>query len=192
MAQKRMALEPYKAKKCIFHAIRYIVFALQVVEHGRIIDYSAANYYLKEILEYPSSKWEDLKAAFHKPVFCKLRDELFSRARYQELYSRMHTEVEVYSHLFNTRDSIAFLGSDIRVLESTPRQIVADPSSSLKTVQFIREHGLQKLRDSLHVRVLPHSQRPNIIHLLPTVRWTTIISGVSFLLIDSRNLDLLS
>lgn len=171
MAQKRMQFEPYKAKKCIFHAIRYIIFALQVVEHGRIIDYSAANHYLKDILEYPSSEWEDLKAAFQKPIFIKLRDELFGKVRYHELYSRMEMDTEVYAHLFNTRDKLRFLGSDIRSLDTMSKQPVGetDAAGALEIVRYLRDHDLQSLRDLFKIRVLPHSNYAHIIHLSPTV-----------------------
>lgn len=179
MAQKRMTLEPYKAKKCIFHAIRYIVFALQVVEHGKVVDYSAANHYLKEIMDHPSSEWEGLKAAFQKPVFFKLRGEFFNKARYHELYSRMDVEAEVHAHLFNPRDKAAFLASDIDKLNhlattgsTAPdgeEESSADPSGLLETVRFLREQGVQQLRQRYHLRVLPHSQHANIIHLAPTI-----------------------
>jgi hypothetical protein len=73
MAKKRMSKEPYKAKKlqgyfeiltvnrCIFHGLRYLTFAIQVVQHQRIIDYSAANHFLEAIKKFPSDKWEELK-----------------------------------------------------------------------------------------------------------------------------------
>jgi len=158
---------------------RYIVFALQVVEHGKVVDYSAANHYLKEIMDHPSSEWEDLKAAFQKPVFFKLRDEFFNKARYHELYSRMDVEAEVHAHLFNPRDKAAFLASDIGKLNhlattgSSPpggeEESSTDPSGLLETVRYLREHGVQQLRQRYHLRVLPHSQHANIIHLAPTV-----------------------
>ena len=158
-------------------AARYIVFALQVVEHGKVVDYSAANHYLKKIMDHPSSEWEDLKAAFQKPVFFKLRDEFFNKARYHELYSRMDVEAEVHAHLFNPRDKAAFLASDIGKLNhlattgsTPPDESSADPSGLLETVRYLREHGVQQLRQRYHLRVLPHSQHANIVHLAPTVR----------------------
>jgi hypothetical protein len=35
--------EVYKGKKELVHAVRYVLFATQIVEHGRITDFSAAN-----------------------------------------------------------------------------------------------------------------------------------------------------
>lgn len=64
MAHRRMQAEPYKvsppaldspqAKKCLFHGLRYLNFALQLLRHGAIVDYSLANHYLKEIMSHPS------------------------------------------------------------------------------------------------------------------------------------------
>lgn len=159
---------------------RYVVFALQIVEHGRIVDYGAANHHLKEILAHPSSKWEDLKAAFQKPVFFKLRDEFFGRARYHELYSRMQLESEMHGHLFNPRHKIAFLSADIgklnqlaldamRQLSGDEQNPPEDPSSRLSVVRILRESGIQALRDQYYIRVIPHSRYPHIVHLSPTV-----------------------
>ncbi len=49
-AQKRIAKEPYKARKGFFHGYRYLVFTEQLFASGRITDYSAANAFLAEVV----------------------------------------------------------------------------------------------------------------------------------------------
>ncbi len=110
MATRRFGKEPYKAKKCLFHALRYIVFAIQILKHGnpsfllsfrfssstilillllviyycciylirsgRIIDYTQANHYLGEIMQFKPNndsikkedEWTQLKK-FFSPIF---------------------------------------------------------------------------------------------------------------------------
>jgi hypothetical protein len=91
----------------------------------------------------------------------------------------MDVEAEVHAHLFNPRDKAGFLASDISKLDDLARGSAAaissetdrtDPSATLETVRFLREQGVQQLREQYHIRVLPHSQHANIIHLATTVR----------------------
>lgn len=41
---------PYVAKKSLWHSFRMIIFAQQIAQHSKIIDFSQANYLLPEIL----------------------------------------------------------------------------------------------------------------------------------------------
>ena len=46
---KSIGVDNYKARKCVFHCLRYLVFAAQVIKNGKIVDYGAANHYLTEV-----------------------------------------------------------------------------------------------------------------------------------------------
>lgn len=64
MGQKRFGNEGYKARKCIFHAYRYLVFVEQLLAHGRIVDYAAANELLAQVQGDPGTTWDQVHASF--------------------------------------------------------------------------------------------------------------------------------
>jgi hypothetical protein len=53
-----------RGTKSIFHSLRILLFALQIKEHGKIIDYSEANYYWQEINDCDEIKWNFFKDRF--------------------------------------------------------------------------------------------------------------------------------
>eukprot|EP00759_Apiculatamorpha_spiralis_P043737 PhF_6_TR40968/c0_g1_i2/m.62013 len=65
-----------KAKKELFHSVRYITFANQIATHGRIVDYSAANYVWDKVNainpgETAPNDWgafQEIADLFHKVV----------------------------------------------------------------------------------------------------------------------------
>lgn len=65
---------PYIGKKSIFHSLRILMFGIQIAKHGRIIDYTEANYLYDEIMEMDSVKWGDYKERY-QPLFNELKSE---------------------------------------------------------------------------------------------------------------------
>lgn len=63
---------PYIGKKSLFHALRIIIFGIQIAKNDKIIDYGEANPYLKEILDNPSEKWEDYQIKY-QPIYNNLK-----------------------------------------------------------------------------------------------------------------------
>lgn len=53
-----------RGSKSIFHSLRILLFGLQIVEYGEIIDFSEANYYWEEISEGDHCEWEYFKDKF--------------------------------------------------------------------------------------------------------------------------------
>ena len=47
----------YRGLKSIFHSLKMLIFANQIMEHGKIIDFTAANYIHKEINECDEMDW---------------------------------------------------------------------------------------------------------------------------------------
>jgi predicted nucleotidyltransferase len=54
----------YRALKSIFHSLKMIIFAIQIMEHGKIVDFMAANYLHKEINECDETEWEYFKEKY--------------------------------------------------------------------------------------------------------------------------------
>ncbi len=48
----------YRGLKSIFHSIKMLIFAIQIMEHGKIVDFTAANYLHKEINDCDEIEWE--------------------------------------------------------------------------------------------------------------------------------------
>ena len=64
-------LNPYVAKKSLWHAFRIIMFGIQILETGKINDYTCANVLRDRILEMPDN-WDNIKFVF-KPEFNELK-----------------------------------------------------------------------------------------------------------------------
>ena len=68
----------YRAIKSLYHCFRLYTFGIQIAEHRKITDYSAANNYWEDLWEkdiVPSHLWEDYKAMY-QPQLNALRSEL--------------------------------------------------------------------------------------------------------------------
>eukprot|EP01119_Soliformovum_irregulare_P021179 TRINITY_DN7000_c0_g1_i1.p1 TRINITY_DN7000_c0_g1~~TRINITY_DN7000_c0_g1_i1.p1 ORF type:complete len:590 (-),score=82.88 TRINITY_DN7000_c0_g1_i1:8-1585(-) len=50
-----------RAKKTIVHAIREILFAMQIIDHGKVIDFSAGNDFHAEIMDTKYERWTEMK-----------------------------------------------------------------------------------------------------------------------------------
>ena len=47
----------HRGLKSIFHSLRKLMFAIQIKEHGKIVDYSEANYLFHEIMDSDEIAW---------------------------------------------------------------------------------------------------------------------------------------
>lgn len=48
----------YRGLKSIFHSMKMLIFAIQIMEHGSIVDFTAANYLHSEINNCDEVEWE--------------------------------------------------------------------------------------------------------------------------------------
>jgi hypothetical protein len=87
---------------------RYLIFALQVIRNGRIVDYSEANHYLKEIMAFPSNEWNALDGEFSK-IYTDLTNKLDSATTFNLFYTQF--EIEAYSR-DHVKTSVSFLLKD--------------------------------------------------------------------------------
>jgi len=54
----------YRGLKSIFHSLKMLMFAIQILEHGKIIDYTSANYLHKEINDCNEIDWEYFRETY--------------------------------------------------------------------------------------------------------------------------------
>jgi hypothetical protein len=79
---KKKFISPYewadqereRGKKSLFHSFRILNFGLQIAQHGRIVNYAAANHIFEEIFSEPSNDWEVYQERW-KPEFNMLNTE---------------------------------------------------------------------------------------------------------------------
>ena len=60
-AKKKLMIpdeDNYIGLKSLFHSLRILDFGLQIADAGRIVDYGAVNWLLKEILESGETDWD--------------------------------------------------------------------------------------------------------------------------------------
>lgn len=70
--KKMLSGEDYAGRKSIFHAIRIVMFGIQIAEYRTILDYSVANHYLKKAMELED--WEEVKSHF-TPIYKNYKSE---------------------------------------------------------------------------------------------------------------------
>ena len=62
----------YRAQKSLFHSLRILMFATQISQHGRIVDYSEANKYWEEIYSMSPFEWPVIKEKY-QPILNELK-----------------------------------------------------------------------------------------------------------------------
>lgn len=63
-----------RAKKGVYHALRILIFGIQLKEHQKIVDYAEANYLKKEIDRLPDDMFDERQ-------YLSLRDELMAKLK---------------------------------------------------------------------------------------------------------------
>jgi hypothetical protein len=123
-----------KSKKNIVHAVRYLLFAHQLVKHGRIVDYTEANSWYREMLD-PDNQFDTWKLYEdkYKPILNKLRDELSDYVKEQE---QIQTQDTLYKH-------------------GEIKQAFEQGHYAIKTLRYIKEHGLSSLSKMFSVHITP-------------------------------------
>lgn len=86
--KKKLTIEkdyaPYIGKKSIWHSLRILMFGIQIMNYGKIIDFKEANYLYDEIVKNETNDWE------------------YYKEKYQALYNKLHSEFKL-AHLNHTR-----------------------------------------------------------------------------------------
>jgi len=67
-AKKKFEVEHdyYIARKSLWHSFRILMFGIQIAKHGKIIDFSEANYLYGQIIDNPSIDWNDYYTEYKK------------------------------------------------------------------------------------------------------------------------------
>ena len=67
----------YRGLKSVFHSLRMLMFAIQIAEHGKIIDFSAANHLYSEIVDSDEIEWSYFREKY-LPLKIELENKLKS------------------------------------------------------------------------------------------------------------------
>lgn len=75
-AKKKILVEGqfYIGWKSLFHSLRILMFGKQVAEHGKIVDFGAANSHWNDIIGETHYEWDWYKAKY-QPIFNQLATE---------------------------------------------------------------------------------------------------------------------
>jgi hypothetical protein len=63
-AKKLFATDVYAAKKAMYHSLRIFLFGKQIVEDGRITDFSVSDISINDVLKFPTNDWKTHKKEF--------------------------------------------------------------------------------------------------------------------------------
>lgn len=161
-----------KGKKEILHSIRYIMFAKQLVEKGRIYDYAAANELWKQMQAETAPDW-----SFFVEKYGALRHEVslsFSTMKpLSRFYSRVDTKVAILNTLRSDGRFSSNPDSQRKASEDSSLPYVDnDVSSKLECVRFVRVHGLNALQRQHKISVLRHTGHKSLVFLTTHVRYS--------------------
>lgn len=67
----------HRGLKSIFHSLRMLIFAIQIAEHGKITDFSAANHLYSEIVDSDEIEWSFFRSKY-LPFKIELENKLKS------------------------------------------------------------------------------------------------------------------
>lgn len=74
--KKKLTIEkdfaPRIGKKSLWHSLRIIMFGIQILNFGRIVNYQEANTFYNEIVNNYSNNWEEYKTKY-QPVYNSLK-----------------------------------------------------------------------------------------------------------------------
>lgn len=74
--KKKLTVEkdfaPRIGKKSLWHSLRLIMFGIQLLDFGKIVNYQEANQYYNDIVNNPSNNWEEFKAKY-QPIYNSLK-----------------------------------------------------------------------------------------------------------------------
>ena len=88
-AHKKMIIEKdydlYRAQKSLFHSFRILMFAAQIGEFGKIVDFEEANHWWDEINSMGEVSWDKYKERF-KPIENQLRSIMVTKCPKPEGY----------------------------------------------------------------------------------------------------------
>lgn len=73
----------YRGLKSVFHSLRMLMFAIQIAEHEKIVDFSQANYLHKEINECDEIDWDYFRETY-LPFKIELENTLKEKCRETE------------------------------------------------------------------------------------------------------------
>lgn len=69
--KKKLTVEkdyaPYIGKKSLFHSFRLLQFGIQILEKGKIVDYTSANDMYNDIVNSETNDWNYFKAKYQQP-----------------------------------------------------------------------------------------------------------------------------
>lgn len=67
----------HRGLKSVFHSLRMLMFAIQIAEHGKIVDFSAANHLYSEIVDCDEIEWSYFREKY-LPLKVELEEKLKS------------------------------------------------------------------------------------------------------------------
>lgn len=128
-----------KSKKNIVHGLRYLHYALQLADYGRITDYTTGNVYWRDIMSSASENWDDYERVY-KPIYQTMMHQL--------------------KHNYGPGLAAGVGSGDDAGGESAG-------GGGLLTLDYIRRKGVQSLVKDLAIAVTPHPDLPALLHLAP-------------------------
>jgi hypothetical protein len=166
-----------RGKKDLVHALRYLLFALQMFDHDRITDFTCANeYYRQIVMETDEVQTEaQFKTLMQKwePERYKLSHQLGQARVSRRFYGRVDTERRF---LAITRSKHAFdlqKGDSIKILSNPHLQTIVSPNAMDHPLQILdealsgSESGLIGLEDRFPIVWCRDSKLPEILILYP-------------------------
>jgi hypothetical protein len=123
----------YKGKKMIFHSLRYLVFAHQLLETGRIYDFKAATVYWDQLKDEQFLNWDYYQTNYY-PIYRGLLDKLPSNKAARKSPEELESVPSQFHRMF---------------------YLVSLPKHQVNYLEAIEKECLQLIREAVAVRLGP-------------------------------------
>lgn len=168
-------LDFYTAKKNVLHGIRYLRYAIEVLETGAITDFTAGNEYFNDIMNWEEPSGENSESK---------KFELWRAL--EAKYSPLYTELTTYVREFCQKSIDAafswekrWIATHFKVNEKTAATYhLTHPVPHDILIDYLNEFGLQAASRDFGITVTEHSEHSDLFTLGRTQMATLELSIV--------------
>lgn len=160
-----------RGAKELVHCVRYLLFAIQILKHGRIVDYGEANIMWKEMLEVRFLQYFETFQQISSEPTEKLVHQCSERiSKYKDILKNV---MQTYK-LYGRAEHVLYTVSGLRRLHLNkqkngkiePLEFPKNSKSEdygIATVKILNEKGLEYFESTYSVHTKRHSKHNNLV-----------------------------
>ena len=155
--------DPYVAFKCIFIALRFYEYAIQLCQYGFIKDLSTKNSVWEKMKSQKDifMTWDEIYS-YYKPILKETKHEFTQMCPYQNQY---HPQSNIKQK--NKMKNLFFANEEFK--QNIPNKNENNLNYVLKVQQYLLNNSPETLAKEFKIDIRRHSNYPNLIQLHYTI-----------------------